>query len=605
MKKITCYIITGMLLAGTSCKKDFLDRYPQDGIAPELFFKSETDLSLYVNGLLNLPGTGQYLSDQSSDNTASTAALEIKNMMVGTPSSQTITSGWDAKQDWSRLRNINYFLDNYSNAKVTQDVKDHYAGLARYYRAAFYYDKVSRYSDVPWYGTTVKPSDSALFKGRDPRAMVVDNIMADLLFAAQHIKEKVPGGTPNVWAAKMLYARIALYEGTYRKYHPELNLQSTASRFLDSARVQATDIINAGKFSLYNTNQPNQDYATLFSSLDLLKNPEVILACPYDYTKDATNSNSNVNGTVFGDYEQSPSRDLVQTYLMKDGKRFTDMAGYDKLQYVQEFQNRDPRMQQTLAAPGFKRASDATPYIQRLNKNFTGYHQVKGYANYTDNAIAGSMDFPVYRYAETLLILAEAKAELETLTQTDVDQTINLLRSRAGMPAMNMALENATPDPVQAAKFPDVIGKNKGVILEIRRERRVELALEGYRYNDLMRWHGGKVLEKIPTGMYFPGLGKYDLTGDGIEDIILIGKDKDIPTEGAKEKNSLGITLNYYKAGAFGDDVTVYLTNGTGGGAIVTETRTRLFKEPMYYYRPIPYTQVALNPNLLQIFGWQ
>ena len=603
MKKITSYIIVGILVISASCKKSFLDRYPQDAIAPDLFFKSESDLSLYVNGVLSLPGTGEYLGDQSSDNMATTGNVEIKSIMTGKPSSQTITGGWN----WDRLRDINYFLDNYDKASVTQEVKDHYAGLARYYRAAFYYDKVSRFSDIPWYSNTLKPGDSSLYKPRDSRALVVDNIIADLTFATQHIREKVPTGTPNLWAAKMLYARIALYEGTFRKYHPELGLQNTATRFLDSAKTQSLDIINSGKFSVYKGLQPDasQDYAALFSSQDLLRNPEVILACPYDYTKDPNKSNSNINGYLFGDYEQSPSRDLVQTYLMKDGKRFTDIPGYDKFLFTQEFQNRDPRLKQTLVFPGFKRAVDATPYIQRLNKNFTGYHQVKGYANSTDNIIAGSIDFPVYRYAEALLTYAEAMAEEEKLSQADLDKTVNLLRKRVGMPDLNMADANANPDPVEAARFKDVTGAMKGVILEIRRERRVEFALEGYRYNDLMRWHAGKVLEKIPEGMYFPGLGKYDMTGDGVDDIILIDKSADIPVENAKEKNSLGIPLIYYKAGSIGEDVTVYLKNGTAGGPIVTETRLRTFQEPKFYYRPIPYTQVALNPNLKQIFDWQ
>ncbi|MGO4292522.1 RagB/SusD family nutrient uptake outer membrane protein [Chitinophaga sp. RAB17] len=602
MKKITNYIITGILLISTSCKKDFLDRYPQNSISPDLFFKSESDLALYVNGLLSLPGTDEYLGDQSSDNLATTGNVEIKSMMTGNPSSQTISGGWD----WGRLRNINYFLDNYGKADVVQEVKDHYAGLARYYRAAFYYGMVSRFSDVPWYGNTLTPGDSSLFKPCDPRALVVDNIMADLVFATQHIREKVPSGTPNLWAAKMLYARIALYEGTFRKYHPELNLQNTATRFLDSAKAQSLAIMNSGKFSVYAGTQadPNQDYSALFSSQDLLRNQEVILACPYDYSKDPR-SNSNINGYLFGDYEQSPTRDLVQTYLMKDGTRFTDIPGYDKFLFTKEFENRDPRLKQTLVFPGYKRASDATPYIQRLNKNFTGYHQVKGYANSTDNVIAGSIDFPVYRYAEALLTYAEAMAEEEKLSQADLDKTVNLLRNRVGMPILKMADANANPDPIEAARFKDVTGPMKGVILEIRRERRVEFALEGYRYDDLMRWHAGKTLEKIPEGMYFPGLGKYDMTGDGVEDIILIDKSKDIPVEGAKEKNSLGIPLVYYKAGSFGEDVTVYLKNGTAGGSIVTETRARDFKEPKYYYRPIPYTQVALNPNLKQIFDWQ
>ncbi|MBO9728805.1 MAG: RagB/SusD family nutrient uptake outer membrane protein [Chitinophaga sp.] len=598
MKKITSYIMFGTLLLGASCKKDFLNRYPQDQIAADLFFKSETDLKLYMNGQLSLADTWQYISDQNTDNAATTGLVEIKNMMTGTPSSQSITGGWD----WSTLRNLNFFLDNYHGADAPQEAKDHYAGLARYYRAMFYFGKISRYSDVPWYGKTLLPESPELNKPRDPRSLVVDSMMADLAFAASHIREKVPSGTPNLWAAKMLYARIALYEGTYRRYHPELKLESTADRFLDTARAQALSIIQSGKFNIYNTGNPGSDYATLFASQDLLSNKEVILANPNDYVK---GKDGNINGYIFNDYEQSPSRDLVQTYLMKDGTRFTDIPGYDKFQFTQEFQNRDPRMAQTLAAPGFKRATDNAPYIQRLNKNFTGYHQVKGYFNTTDNTIAGSMDFPVYRYAEALLVYAEAKAEQGNIAQSDLDQSVNLLRARAGLPGINLAISNATPDPVQAAKYPDVTGSMKGVLLEIRRERRVELAMEGYRYDDIMRWHAGKQLEKIPEGMYFPGLGKYDLTGDGVEDIILISKSQDIPAEGAKEKNSLGVPLIYYKAGSFGEEVTVYLKNGTAGGTIVTETQARTFQDPMFYYRPIPYTQVALNPNLKQIFGWQ
>lgn len=597
MKKLFSYIFI-IIVTGISCKKDFLNRYPQDRISPDLFFKSEEDLALYVNGLLDLPGTNEYFGDQSSDNMATTAAIEVKNIITGSPSSQNITSGWD----WIRLRDINYFLDNYDKAATTQEVKDHYAGLARYYRAAFYFGMVKRYSDVPWYGQALNHDDTTqLYKPRDPRALVVDSIMADIDFAATHVKSSVPSGTPDIWAVKMLYARIALYEGTYRKYHPELGLQSTAARFLDTARITAKDIISSGKFSIHNTGKPEQDYAALFGSQDLLSNKEMILARPYDANKSGS---GNINSTVFGDYEQSPARDLVQTYLMRDGSRFTDIAGYDRLQFVAEFRNRDPRLQQTLAGPGFIRVNDPRPYIQRLNKNFTGYHQLKGYVNLSDNTVAGSVDFPVYRYAEALLVYAEALAELGTLTQTDLDQSVNLLRARADIPPMSLAASNANPDPVQRAKYA-VTGPMTGAILEIRRERRVELAMEGYRYDDLMRWHAGKLLEKIPEGMYFPGLGKYDLTGDGVEDIFLIGKDQDIPAEDKKEKNSLGITLIYYKTGSIGDNVTVYLRNGSAGGAVVTETNKRDFKEPKYYYRPVPYTQVVLNPKLEQIFDWQ
>src|SRR5690606_36396788 len=136
----------------------------------------------------------------------------------------------------------------------------------------------------------------------------------------------------------------------------------------------------------------------------------------FDQGKNVT---QNVNGVVFGDYEQSPSRDLVQTYLMKDGKRFTDLANYSKLGFVEEFKNRDPRLRQTYIYPEWKREPGSTTYIQRLNKNFTGYHQRKGYVNSTDQNVYNSIDFPVHRYAEVLLMFAEAKAELGTLTQSD------------------------------------------------------------------------------------------------------------------------------------------------------------------------------------------
>ncbi|MNR12860.1 SusD family protein [compost metagenome] len=202
-----------------------------------------------------------------------------------------------------------------------------------------------------------------------------------------------------------------------------------------------------------------------------------------------------------------------------------------------------------------------------------------------------------------MLTYAEALAELGTLNQSHVDQSINLIRKRAGQPDLNMGMANANPDPAMKQQFQNVTS-NIGVILEIRRERRIELAFENSRYDDLMRWNAGKLLTKSPEGMYFPGLGKYDMTGDGIVDIILIDQAMTIPAEENKEANSLGIKLIYYRAGTIGADVTVYLKNGNAGGRIVTESVTRNFEEPKYYYRPIPQQQVLLNPNLKQIFGW-
>ena len=202
------------------------------------------------------------------------------------------------------------------------------------------------------------------------------------------------------------------------------------------------------------------------------------------------------------------------------------------------------------------------------------------------------------------MIYAEAKAELDELNQGDLDMSINVLRQRAGMPNLDLAMANGNPDPFLISKYPNVSSSNQGVLLEIRRERRIELALEGYRFDDLMRWNAGKLLENIPMGMYFPGLGKYDMTGDGIEDIILVDKESSIPVGDEKVKNSLGVALIYYKAGTIDENVDVFLSEGKNGGNMVTETKARNFVEPKYYYRPVPILHVTLNSNLTQIFGW-
>lgn len=597
MKKILLPIAGVVLLAGAaSCKKGFLDRFPQTSVSPQLFFKTESDLQMYINGLLNHPGAGMYQSEQHTDNCATTGGQTIISMMTSSPSSKNLPNNWT----WGRLRNINYFLENYQKAAVADDVKNHYAGLAKYHRALFYMDKVKLFSDAPWYGKTINPTDTTLlFMKSSPRAQVVDSIMADLEFAVANVKEAVPAGTPGLWAVKATYARIALHEGTYRRYHPELSLQATASKFLETAKKQAADVMASGKFAI------NASYTQLFNSQDLSGNREVILNCPYDATKKG-GSSANNNGTVFGDYEQSPSRNLIQTYLMKDGSRFTDQPGYQQKMFTAEFKDRDPRLSLTIVPPGFVRLPATRPYVQTFANNFTGYHQLKGYFNSsTDALVLGSTDVPSIRYAEVLLIFAEAAAELGNATQTEIDNSIGLLRNRVGMPALNIAAANGNPDAVLGTQYPNVSGAAKGLILEIRRERRVELAMEGFRYDDLMRWHAGKLLQTIPIGMYFPGLGQYDLTGDDVPDVLLVNKATTIPADKDKIKNSLGVPLIYYKAGNYAEaGVTIYLQNGETGGVIVTGNATRNFVEPKYYYYPIPYSETSMNPNLKQVFGW-
>lgn len=598
MKNLNFLYILAFLFILSSCNDSFLDRFPETEIGKENFFNTEEDLKLYIYTLYSFPGDDIYTADGygTTDNMANTGNTELKNMMISSPTSSNITSGWN----WETLRNINFFLENTSRAQVSEETRMHYEGVARYFRARFYLNKVKRYSDVPWYDQVIETGDEdLLYKGRDPRTLVVDKIFEDFQFAAQHVLEDQPAGAVHKMLVKAEMARAALYEGTFRKYHAELNLQNTADSFLKIARDVAKEIMDSGKYSVYTTGNPAEDYYSLFVSDDLTSNPEIIFANIAQYEL----KNGGNSPIIFGNYETCPSRDLLQDYLMEDGTPYTNQAGYETKLFVQEFENRDPRLSQTFAAPGWELVRNNTYaqgqgiYIQQLNKNFTGYHQVKGYVNIQDEADINNVDYPVARYAEILLIYAEARAELAELTQADLDASINKLRDRAGMPHLNL---NVAADPIQQARYP---GVTNPVLLEIRRERRIELALEGYRFDDLMRWAAGKLLEKEAEGMYFPGLGKYDLTGDGVEDIILIDVSQTIPAGPDKEKNSLGVPLVYYRAGFLNSDAGVYLKNGTSG-TVQTTADNGTFVEPKYYYRPIPASQVAINPALTQIFGW-
>jgi len=137
-------------------------------------------------------------------------------------------------------------------------------------------------------------------------------------------------------------------------------------------------------------------------------------------------------------------------------------------------------------------------------------------------------DLPLFRSAEVYLNFAEAKAELGTLTQSDLDKSIKLLRDRVGMQNIDLAAANASPDPYLMAEetgYPNVNGENLGVILEIRRERTIELFDEKFRFYDLIRWKNGQAITHKFLGMYFPAPGAYDLDGNGTLDVCFYTDD--------------------------------------------------------------------------------
>jgi len=594
--KITGIIV---LMIITGCNDEFMERYPKTSISPESFFNTEEDLQMYIYGLYNFGGLGMCTDDayNTTDDAVTTGVSEIKTIMTSTPSSRSILSGWT----WGQLRNVNFFLANFHKANLSEAKMNHYEGLARFFRARFYYDKVLRYNDVPWIDFVMETNSDELFATQDKRAFVVDKIMEDFEFAANHVEKSGKKGAVNQWVVKTFYARTALAEGSWRRYHGELNLTGTVNHYFELAASLSKQIIDEGGFVIYNTGKPESDYRTLFISPDLTSNPEIIMPVIYDY-----NVRSNGWGSgVFGDYETCPTRNIVQTYLMDDGSYYSSQPGWQTIQYVEEFQNRDPRIYQTLTYPGWELRYSSTysqglgVHLPRLAKNFTGYHQIKGFMN-TENSeyeYGAGIDWPLLRYAEVLLIYAEARAELGVITPADLNISVNLLRKRAGMPDMPFSPQ---VDPEMAKKYPAIA--NNALLLEIRRERQVEFALEGFRFNDIMRWAAGKILENPAKGMYFPGLEKYDLNGDGIPDIILIAGSESVPA--VKEENELGVPLVYYRVGNLGELVDAYFENGTSG-CLEHIATMGTFVEPKHYYRPVPYTQVVLNPQLYQQFGWE
>jgi len=596
MKK-TITLIT--ILAGTllyyGCSDNFLDVTPKTEIGQENFFNSADDLDMYLNSLIDWIGFSSIYIEQSDDATT-TGSSEYRTIMTSDITSRQISGGWD----WDRLRDINYFLENFENAELPEAALNHYEGVARFHRARFYMDKVQRFSDVPWYDFVLETDSEELYKPRDSREYVIERVFEDYQFAAEHVNYTAPIGAVNNMVVRTFMARHALHEGTYRKYHDYLGLPH--QEFLEIARDQAKYVMDNGGYSIYSTGSPHEDYATLFESTNLQGNPEVILL----NRSIEGERNSGWNNQGFGHYEQSHTKDIVQAYLMADGSYYSEQPGWDSNSFVEEFESRDPRLSQSFTYPGWVLENPSTtaqgtagePYIQQMSQFFTGYHTKKWFVNDPSFSVQQSIDVPVLRYAEILLTYAEARAELGEITQADLDMTINQIRSRVDVPPLSI---NPPVDPIQQARYPNV---NSTVLLEIRRERRIELFNERHRFTDLMRYRAGHLLEQLPKGLYFDGLGTHDLTGDGHPDVKLIPHTESIPPSEEREQNELGRTLIYYRAGPFGSDAQVWLEHGDHG-AIMARNDMGVFQDPKHYYRPIPHRHTQINPNLEQIFGWE
>lgn len=522
MKNILSLLTIIGALTLSSCE-DWLDKYPLAQLSPETFFSNETELESFSNTFYTtFPATSIYM--EHVDNVIiNELDEELRDGRIIHDSGD----GWT----WTNLRNFNTLLEYSSNCKNT-DVRNRYDALARFFRAYFYFEKVKRFGDVPWYSLPLGSSDPELKRPRDSRELVMQNMIKDIDFAIQHLSDKHDVYRVTKWTALALKSRFCLFEGTFRKYHGIDQYEHDWKYYLQLAANAAEEFIANSGYTLYTAGGASVCYRDLFASETAIET-EVILARNYNKTVGVTH---NVNFYTFSPSYGRPgmTRKIADSYLMTDGSRFTDKEGWETMEFKDMCKNRDPRLSQTVRTPGYTRIGATTPLAPDLASTVTGLHLIK-YVTGTDcdaNSMS-SNDLPIFRTAEVYLNFAEAKAELGTLTQDDINRSIKKLRDRVGMPNLDLDAANANPDSYLSSVktgYPNVTGDNKGVILEIRRERTIELFQEGHRYYDIMRWKEGQTFTQPLLGLYIPAPGEYDLDGDGKPDVYFAKSGENVST---------------------------------------------------------------------------
>ncbi len=592
--KISFVVFATMLIV--SCNNDFLERIPLDEISNETFWNTESDLEVYNNSIYDRAKNDNdvpilmahddgfdsnnqsfWYLDEFSDNMAPRHSRHERYQQVRSgkhtiPSSPQMY-GW-RNGGWSFIRAINVGMDNYDKALdkgVAEEVVNKYKAEARLFRGWFYADKISKYGRAPWVDHELTTDSEELYAALDSRETVMTNVLADLDFACQWLPDDWgDGGGPgriNRWAALLVKSRVCLFEGTWRKYHNE---GSDADMWLQEAAKAAKEIMDDGPYTLYETGDPENDYQAIHKiRSDLTGVPEVMYWRRYQLGVFTNHVQSYHRG-----YNGGATKSFVEDYLCTDGLPISLSnlyQGDDDMHQV--FENRDPRMRQTILHPDdvarwqWNQNDQARTYPRLTGMggqtSETGYSICKVFEPIAAFATYNTSDTPgiILRFGEVLLNYAEAVAELGTITQDDLDISINRLRGRVGMPDMDL---NPPMDPRYAD---DGVSS---LIAEIRRERRVELFMEGFRYDDLRRWKQGKKLENPDLGIRWDDAMKAEIDPEGMSTV----------------KSTMVNGIPY---------VDVYQG---------TDWANPVFDESKHYLWPIPLSAIAQNTNIEQTPGW-
>ncbi|HOG06162.1 MAG TPA: RagB/SusD family nutrient uptake outer membrane protein [Paludibacter sp.] len=555
MKNYYIYILITIMALLPACNDDFLERPPLDTLTNENFWQSETHLVSAANALYSAMNGKDVLNVFESMGEMAPWAITTAYRTIG--GGNYATDITQVNNIWVRayynIGRCNYFLNNYQRAvKVSDKIRERYAAEAYFFRAFDYWMLTSLFGDVPYITKELNVHSPDVYRSRDPRQAVIDSITSDLERTYQNLPEFIAPasaefGRISQGAALTLLSRIYLYNEKW-------------SQAADAARRA----MNLG-YSLYTTGDTQNDYRNLFNftgrASRVSANRETILAYVYNFdlgTDARTSHNLSRELWVPNDYSRfTPTKRMIETWLTADGKIW-DPTSVNK--YEEVFENRDPRMKQSLLPPNtpWEGRKDGNPnntdntlftYPKLSNDKdgcmtYSGYYIYK-YVEPTKVGRVGQDDNDIifFRYAEVLLNYVEAREQMGSITQATLDSTINQLRNRVGM------------TPLTLSNIPS--GSN--LRAEIRRERTVELFFEGHRYLDLIRWREAEVLGEDLLGVNRRWLDPNKLPPNILE--------------------------------------TLKWKNVNGERYLVIE-EGRNFNPAKHYLLSLPFTQMQRNPNL-------
>lgn len=579
-----------------------LAEQPKAKAGRDMIFGSETGLLTYTNGFY------EYLPDYDNAHKQNITMDNAAKNATGTYEVGAYTTNTSTSWSWSSIRNVNYFLKYNTSSNVSEPIRNNYSGIARLFRAYLYFNKLVQYGAVPWIDIPLEPDSPELYKTQDSRDVIISKMIEDLDFAAANITEdKITPNSNRVnrWTALFFKSRVCLFEASFRKHHATgskygkeylKDCKITAEELYRQAADAAQEIIEKGPYRLY-TGTPYANgrgsYRELFIS-DNAVSQEVMLSLALDPVLQLGEANWYYNSSTYGPH-LCMTHAFAKTYLNLDGTPYNDKKGDTYKTFTEETSGRDYRLNQTIRGADYT-CKDKEGVFVPTPANMTG-HSLTGYqfTKYVmddisfDGGRTNYNDVPIARYAEVLLNYAEAKAELGTLTDADWEKTIGALRGRAGITG-GLDKKPTTADPYMMSIY---TGVTDPVILEVRREREIELILEGLRLNDLKRWACGKLWETAAwDGIYIPALNTpLDLNGDGTNDVFV--------TEDSKYSGPYKSIAMYT-----GDNLKVVkLADDTKGGYRLNYEISRVWNDNMYIY-PIPEIVIQKNPNLKQNPGW-